>query len=307
MTNIGTANANSRHSDQPSRLRLIARIFGALVLVPVVPLIILAIISPITAAGELYLGGTVALVIGFWGMAWGHPKYAVVLWAGLGLIIVVAVVRIILLSGSTRVKMLNLPDENPQCWLNCILDEQDVALFSTRILSLIRAISPTEQDGLLDAMVANYQAMANTQSLVPSPFVRTYLQQQRPGAFDAVVIEPENGEAGTTGVIFLHGYTGNFTMPCWLFAQAVSELQGVTICPSVGWRGDWWTPDGEATLRATIDYLHKRGVSRIYLAGLSNGAVGASELAYKLTKDIAGLILVSGTSPDAVNSGLPVL
>src|SRR5215831_18600390 len=133
MTNIGTANANSRRPDQPSRLRLIARVLGVLMLVPVVPLIILAIFTLITASGALYLAGTVASVAGFWGITWRRPKYGLILWAGVGLIVVVAVVRIMLISGSTRVKMLSLPDENPQCWANCILDEQDVALFSTRI------------------------------------------------------------------------------------------------------------------------------------------------------------------------------
>jgi pimeloyl-ACP methyl ester carboxylesterase len=159
---------------------------------------------------------------------------------------------------------------------------------------------------LADAMYAGYQAMGAEQALSPSPFARTYHNLQRPEAFDAVVIESTEAQP-EPGVIFLHGFTGNFTMPCWLVAQAVQPIGGLTVCPSVGWRGDWWTADGEATLRATIDYMRGRGVKRIYLAGLSNGAVGASELAHKLTDEISGLILISGASPSAQDSGLPVL
>jgi surfactin synthase thioesterase subunit len=45
----------------------------------------------------------------------------------------------------------------------------------------------------------------------------------------------------------------------------------------------------------------------MYLAGLSNGAVGASEMAGRMASDFAGLILISGGSSDAEDSGLPVL
>lgn len=289
------------------RSQFIARALSVVLLLPVGLLVILALITPLTIWGALYLVGTGAVVIGLGSIAWGYAKYSGVAWLGLGLMIAVAAVRLCLLGGSRQIKMISLPDQSARCWLNCLLDEQDVALFSTRALSLVGWISPAEQAGLLEAMTAGYQAMAKEQGLVPSPFVRTYLNRERPDAFDAVVIEPEGNQPVQLSVIFLHGFTGNFTLPCWLFAQAVLPSHGLTVCPSVGWQGDWWTTDSEATLRATIDYLHRRGVSRIYLAGLSNGAVGASELAHKLTQDLAGLILLSGASPDASDSGLPVL
>lgn len=310
MTQTETTSTSrlSRDRVEANRLHLVACALSVILLALIAPLLILAIITPLTVSGVLYLAGAVAVVVGFWGIAWRRTHLGGLLWLGLGLIVVVALVRVILLGGGTaRIKMLTLPGESPGCWLNCLLDEQDVALFSTRVLSLAGGISPTEQAGLLDAMASGYQSMAKTQPFVPSPFVRTYLGQQGSAAFDAVVVEPDSGQPGAVGVIFLHGFTGNFTMPCWLVAQAVAVLHGPTVCPSVGWRGDWWTANGEATLRASIDYLHRQGVRRIYLAGLSNGAVGASELAYKLTPDIAGLILISGASVDARDSGLPVL
>ncbi|HEX2906453.1 MAG TPA: hypothetical protein VHO69_06300, partial [Phototrophicaceae bacterium] len=261
--------------------------------------------TPITISGALYLVGASAAAVGGWRISWGYRKYRAILWLGLGLIIAVIAMRV-LQPHDGQIKLLLLPEQSDRCGLNCIFDEQDTALFSTRILALIGGISPTEQNGLLEAMYRQYQAMAKVEPAAPSPFLRTYLNQQRPDAFDAVVIEPDNPTTHT-GIIFLHGFTGNFTMPCWLFAQAARAAAGITVCPSVDWRGYWWTAAGKTTLRATIAYLHRRGVNRIYLAGLSNGAVGASKLADELTDDLAGLILISGASANAQDSGLPVL
>ena len=290
-----------------SLIQTLIRALSLIVLLPVVILMAVIITTPLTLSGLLYFIGAVAIIVGVWSLAWGYTRLRRVLWLGLGLIVTVAAVRVLLLRNSTKIKLLTLPEQNALCLIDCLVDEQDAALVSTRVLPFIGWISPTEQIGLMDAMYAGYQAMANTQPLTASPFARTYLKLQRPGAFDAVIIEPDDNQPPQIGFIFLHGFTGNFTMPCWLVAQAVRTNHALTVCPSVGWKGDWWTPDGEATLRATIDYLHQRGLSRIVLTGLSNGAVGASELAYKLTSDIAGLILISGASLDAKDSGLPVL
>src|SRR5262249_22920076 len=46
---------------------------------------------------------------------------------------------------------------------------------------------------------------------------------------------------------------------------------------------------------------------RMYLAGLSNGGIGASRLAHRFQSDLAGLILISGADPAAPLTGLPVL
>ena len=85
------------------------------------------------------------------------------------------------------------------------------------------------------------------------------------------------------------------------------KVGALTVCPSVGWRGDWWSEDGDRTVPSTLDYLHGRGVKRIYLAGLSNGAVGACRLAARLRSELRGLILIAGADPHAPDAGLPVL
>ncbi len=285
--------------------QVLLRAVSLMLLVPVVVLIVLVLITPLTLSGILYVVGAVALVLGIASIAWGFPRYKSVLWIGFALIVLVAAARLILLNTiSDKIKLLTLPSQSSLCIIDCLIDEQDASLVSTHILPLIGWISPAEHDGLLDAMSVGYRSLSAAQPLAPSPFVRTYLGMQNPDAFDAVVIEPDNPES-QTGLIFLHGFTGNFTMPCWLVARSAPDA--VTVCPSVGWEGYWWIPDGEKTLRETIDYLHHRGITRIYLAGLSNGGVGISQLAYKLTSDIAGLILISGASLNAQDSSLPAL
>jgi len=287
-------------------VRAVTRALSVTVAIPIAGMVVLALITPLTLSGVLYLVGTVAFTVGLCAIAWGYKRGRWVL--GLGLVLILAVAAVRMLSPQNgSIKQLLLPHGTISCGVNCLIDEQDAALFSTRVLPFVGWISPREQEGLVGAMHAGYQQMNAVQPLIASPFIHTYLGLQRADAFDAVVIEPETDQPPEWGLIFLHGFTGNFTMPCWLMAQTVSAFQSLTVCPSVGWKGDWWTANGEATLRETIAYLHQRGVNRIVLAGLSNGALGTSELASKLKDELAGLILLSGASLDAPDSGLPVL
>jgi len=132
----------------------------------------------------------------------------------------------------------------------------------------------------------------------------TLLQRQGSDGFDTIVIEP--AEPARAGVVFLHGFAGSFTLECWLVASAARAIGAVTVCPAVGFSGHWTTEDGEKTLRSTIDYLHARGVRRLYLAGLSNGGVGAAWLAPRFASELSGLIIISG-APAAGGSELPTL
>ena len=60
-------------------------------------------------------------------------------------------------------------------------------------------------------------------------------------------------------------------------------------------------------MRATLDHLHARGIRRVFLAGLSNGAMGASALAPRVALSLAGLILISGAPASGGSGGLPAL
>lgn len=146
------------------------------------------------------------------------------------------------------------------------------------------------------------------QAVTPlSRFVTTYLNQQRPGVFDVVIAGPRLGRPPKTGIIFLHGYGGNFALQCWLIARAVYPIEALTVCPSTRVSGDWWSSQGQSILEQTLTYFQQRGVERIYLAGLSNGAISASRLAEQYKDRLVGLILISGADPGASITELPIL
>jgi pimeloyl-ACP methyl ester carboxylesterase len=105
-------------------------------------------------------------------------------------------------------------------------------------------------------------------------------------------------------VIFLHGFGGAFTLPCWQLAQAAREAGLATVCPALGFRGDWWSREGRRIFADSLSRLRARGAKRVFLAGLSNGAVGASALAR--SKRLAGVILISGMGR-GVPEGMPSL
>jgi pimeloyl-ACP methyl ester carboxylesterase len=288
-------------------IRKLACICGLLAAIPAGVLAGLALITPITPWGALYLLGFVLLAAGALSAPWRRRRYRGLARAGLALLVLTAVARLAFAAGGPTTTMLTLPGPGGPRWINRLLDEQDVTLFAERVLTPWGLITPREDQDLLPALYAAYQAMRAAEGSPPSPFLSTYLGRERPQTFDALVVEPGTPRPAQVGLIFLHGFAGNYTMPCWLLAQAARPIGAVTVCPSVGWRGDWWTADGEATVRATLSYLHSRGVRRVYLAGLSNGAVGASALASRLQGDLAGLVLISGSDPDADLSDLPTL
>jgi predicted esterase len=239
---------------------------------------------------------------------WWGRRSAVLFFAGSALILGVITVRMLFPPSGSRFVLTTLPGQTGPRWLNRIFDEQDVVLFGARVgAQLGIMISPAEENSLFSTLYQTYGEM-RSQGVTPlSPFLTTYLNQQRPSGFDAVIAEPASGISPRSGIIFLHGYGGNFTLQCWLVAQAGDRTGAMTVCPSTRPYGDWWSPQGAAILQATLRYLQQRGIERIYLAGLSNGGIGASRLAQRFQTDLAGLILISGADPQAVITDLPAL
>ncbi len=287
------------------RLMLIA---GIVLILPVCLLTALALFTPITFSGALYLTGALLIAAGAITAPWRRRRFRGVTRAGMALICSVACTRLVIAGGGTSVTLIILPSGRSTRWIDRLVHERDIGLFGVQLAYLTgTAISPREHEGLMPALRAAYAAMDEAGATTSSPCLSTCLGRQNSGAFDAVVIEPAGGRHSRTAVVFLHGFGGSFTVQGWLVAQAAGRIGAVTVCPSVGWRGDWWTEDGQQTVRSTLDYLHARGVKRVYLAGLSNGAVGTCRLAPRLSTELAGLILISGADPHVPDAGLPVL
>jgi hypothetical protein len=263
--------------------------------------------TPVSPIGVIYLPSYSLIVLGMIFAPWRSRRSSVFLLAGITITSVTIVIRLLFPPAGTRLNLMTLPSGSGPRLLSRLLDEQDVVLFGAKIAPYLGAISPSEMTSL---NVEFYQAFheMNVQGVTPlSPFLATYLNRQHPNAFDLVIAEPSSGTEPKTGIIFLHGFGGNFTLQCWLMAAAGDRIDALTVCPSTDPSGSWWNAQGQAILEETFIYLHGRGVERIYLAGLSNGGIGASRLADRYKNNLKGLILISGADPAATITELPVL
>ena len=287
--------------------RYILLLFGIFISLPLIILLLFIPTTLVSPLGIIYLLSYVLIVIGMicapW---WSDRSFALILVGGMIAFATVGI-RIISPPSGTRMDLITLPGPSSPRLLNRILNEQDVVLFGAQVTPDLGAISSSEKQSL-DVKFSQAFHEMNVQGVTPlSPFLTTYLNQQHPTNFDVVVAEPASDTPPKTGIIFLHGFGGNFTVQCWLIATAGDYIDAVTVCPSTDPSGSWWNSKGQSILQETLIYLQQRGVERIYLAGLSNGAIGASRLADQLKNNLKGLILISGADPNAAITELPVL
>jgi hypothetical protein len=284
------------------------RILAVLVLVSVVLVGLMGAMAPWSPSGWFGLG-TVAVAA----LALSMRERSVRRGLGAVAFVLLAILLIVRMLGAAdgMIRMVTLPQGTSSRWLGNLVDEQDVALAGAHVLAMLWPLPPDEKKRLLPAMREAYVEMRRDDAFTPSPVFDTLLRRQSPGAFDTLVIEPraEGSSASPVkiGVIFLHGYAGSYTLECWLVARAARAIGAVTVCPATDFSGHWQGEAGEQIVRATLDYLHARGVRRIFLAGLSNGAMGASALAPRLASSLTGLILISGAPASGGNGGLPTL
>jgi pimeloyl-ACP methyl ester carboxylesterase len=281
-------------------------VIGVLLLFPLLAVVCLLPGTPITPIGLLYLVGGLLLVGGMIGAPWWRSSSVLLLLGGC-LLLGTTAYRLVAPPSGTRLALVTFPRQSGPRLPNRIFDEQDIVLFGAQVAPRLGLVSQAESQGLVPALAKTYAAM-QAQGVTPlSPFMVTYANQQSPEMFDVVLAEPSAAQLPAHGIIFIHGFGGNFTLQCWLIAQAGERTGAVTVCPSLGPTGDWWSPQGAAILRETLAYLRGRGIEHIYLVGLSNGGIGASHLAQQFEAELAGLVLISGADPDAPITGLPVL
>ena len=282
-------------------MRAMAKVVGWLAVVPMALLTLVVLSEPPTWSGAAYVLGADACVAAL--VLAGRPLAARLARLGGGLIAATVAVRVGWAGGGATVSM-STSGEGSQRLVDRLVDERDLSVNAARAMAWTGAFHDPDLPELSAAMRSAYDDMARDQPDAASPVLATYLGLERPKASDTIEIPAAGATDGA--VIFLHGYAGNFTMSCWLFANAARRAHMTTVCPSTRWVGDWWSADGEATVRATLAVLRARGMRRVYLAGLSNGAIGASLLATRVS-GFAGLVLVSGAAPEASAPGIPTL
>ncbi len=260
-------------------------------------------------SGALALG--VALVaVGFLMVARRHASAMRVVAAGLLLVLGPWLWRALMMRERDGARLTTLPGDRRARLVSTLYPESDGCLAAAQLLQTLGGLRDEEAGQFREILAQAYARTAPNAASLATPAIPTYLGLETPEDFDTIVIEPGSTRRTTkkpdAAVIFLHGYAGNFYVYCWELAQAAGEANLITLCPSVDASGAWWTPRGDQTLRATLDYAHGLGARRVYLAGLSNGAAGASVLALQHQADLSGLILISGTRAERPPS-LPVL
>lgn len=228
--------------------------------------------------------------------------------AGLVLLLAPWLVRAVFVAGDDRSTLITLPAGDSSRLLSRLYPEPDGALAAAALLARTRPLQDPESAQFAQILRQAYANTTPPAPMFPTPAIATYLGLQSPQAFDTLLLRPPEQRIAADGaVVFLHGYAGNFYVYCWEMAQAAAAANLVTLCPSVGASGAWWEPDGAATLNATLEYAHRIGMNRVYLAGLSNGAAGASVLALADRDRLSGLVLISGGRAAAPPPALPVL
>jgi hypothetical protein len=289
-------------------MRLLARTVGFAFLAAVAVLALLGVSAPWSPSGWFILG-TVAMAAVALAIKEQRARRGLGL-AAAALLVILLVVRMVG-AGDGMIAMRTLPRGDSARWLARLVDEQDLALAGARVLAARWRLPADERGRLVPAMHEAYVDMRRDDVVSPSPVLDTFLGRQTPSAFDALVIEPRAEPKPSVpmkfGVIFLHGYAGSYTLECWLVARAAREIGAVTVCPATGFDGHWWGEAGERILRASLDYLHGRNIRRVFLAGLSNGAAGASALSARFASSLEGLLLISGAPAAGGNGGLPTL
>lgn len=187
--------------------------------------------------------------------------------------------------------------------------EASLALFGTRLLVTRGRIHDRDAGRLEHELGEAYARMRADEDDPASPVRFREAPLPRAGPDELLVYEPSGPDERpkTSAVVFLHGYGGRFALPCWQIARAVARHRFTTACPSIGPEGDFWTREGEARVRATVAILREAGYERLVLAGLSNGAIGASRLPPDLLGSFAGVVLISGVDPTRVAPHVPTL
>jgi pimeloyl-ACP methyl ester carboxylesterase len=101
-------------------------------------------------------------------------------------------------------------------------------------------------------------------------------------------------EVPLPAIVFLHGSAGNFKAYTWVWSK-LAEAEGfVIIAPSYGF-GNWDEAGAATVLQAIDDAKQFANIdeNQIYLAGLSNGGLGVSQLAHMAPEMFQGLIFLS--------------
>jgi pimeloyl-ACP methyl ester carboxylesterase len=283
-------------------VRWLVRTFSILLAILASALLVFLLTGAPTWSGTAYAVGLLAATLG--GALLGRRGARPLAAGGVALVLVMLLAR--LSSGARGTTLvMRTPASTGSRLINRAVDEADLAVSGARLLGLTSFAKDPDVGVLPREMALAYARMRGEQGDSPSPVIATYLGLESPAAYD--VIEIGDVEHASATLVFLHGFAGSFSLPCWEVSRAAARVGMATVCPATRWVGDWWAADGTATLRDVVTNLHARGQRHLVLAGLSNGGIGGSLFVARFPDVFDGFIAISGASPEARPPGIPVL
>lgn len=270
----------------------IAFALGVLVGLPILALCALTLPGPPSPETAVFGVAALVCVVACLAAPWRNVRPAIV--ASLAVALLVVAWRGFAAGEGTSVR-------GSSRFTDRFVPERDVAIGGTALL-IATGQMPSDQPGLLDVLRDGYDRMREAEGPVPSAIVGTFVLGQDIDDHSVLRIGTERSDGV---VVFLHGFMGSLTLACWQVAQAANPEGLDVVCPATHWEARWAERRGRRTVERTIESLRRDGVRRIYLAGLSAGAIGASQLAPRL--DVDGVILISGVSHRARPPRVPTL
>jgi len=114
--------------------------------------------------------------------------------------------------------------------------------------------------------------------------------------YSYALYHPEKGNTPLPLVIVLHGMGGSGDNTVAKWAKRLND-EFIVLCPSYP-MGAWWARPAEDMVLALLDHIREQynvDDNRVFLAGLSNGAIGVYTIGMFYPDRFAGLIPIAGS------------
>lgn len=191
-------------------------------------------------------------------------------------------------------------------WLARLVREDESVLAGDALVQALGILTPEARAELDAAAVDAYARLAVRTA---GPGANALLLRSRPDRIESVAWFPPGG-GPVPGIVYLHGFGGLLTPYLGALTEDPRLAGYAIVAPALGFAGEWWTDDGLAVVRRTLDTLPPRvDRDRLYLVGLSNGAVGATAVAADpaLSGRFCGVVGLMGGSGDFGAPRVPTL
>lgn len=176
-----------------------------------------------------------------------------------------------------------------------LVDEDETAYAGLRFASLIGLIGGAQERALDAALHREYAVLLGSPRYAGLPNA-VFVRGSRAPVRHLRWVPP--GKTDVPCLVYLHGFGGQLSIYVEALIEGGLGEDFVIAAPFLNNEGDWWSVEGEATIRDLVEHGLPPAVDRrrVFLVGLSNGAIGAARLMQResVRKLFRGAILVSG-------------